>query len=75
MVVSQHPAESFARFDFPENGRNFAHRFYVQVIEALLSRVLAQTEVTFSNSLIESWWRMLKHQWLYLNTMDSAKTV
>lgn len=41
----------------------------------LLRRVLAQTEITFSNSLIESWWRVLKHQWLYLNTLDSAKTV
>ncbi len=44
-------------------------------LSGLLSRVLAQTEVTFSNSLIESWWRVLNHQWLYLNTMDSAKTV
>jgi transposase InsO family protein len=30
----------------------------------LLKRVLAQTEIAFSNSLIESWWRELKHQWL-----------
>ena len=28
----------------------------------LLRRVLAQTEITFSNSMIESWWRVLKHQ-------------
>lgn len=41
----------------------------------LLKRVLARTEITFSNSLIESWWRVLKHQWLYLNTLDSVKTV
>ena len=27
-----------------------------------LKRVLARTEITFSNSLIESWWRVLKHQ-------------
>jgi transposase InsO family protein len=40
-----------------------------------LKRVLAQTEITFSNSLIESWWRVLKHQWLYLNTLDSVSTV
>jgi len=45
------------------------------ITSGLLSRVLAQTEVTFSNSLIESWWRVLKHQWLYLNTLDSAQTV
>ena len=41
----------------------------------LLNRVLARTEITFSNSLIESWWRVLKHQWLYLNTLDTVRTV
>jgi hypothetical protein len=47
-----------------------------KVVETgLLKRVLAQTEVTFSNSLIESWWRVLKHQWLYLNALDSVSTV
>ena len=47
-----------------------------KVIESkLLKRVLAQTEIQFSNSLIESWWRVLKHQWLYLNTLDTVATV
>jgi len=47
-----------------------------KVVETgLLKRVLAQTEITFSNSLIESWWRVLKHQWLYLNTLDTVATV
>ena len=47
-----------------------------QVVESgILTRVLAQTEIRFSNSLIESWWRVLKHQWLYLNQLDSVKTV
>ena len=41
----------------------------------LLKRVLAQTEIQFSNSMIESWWRMLKHQWLYLNTLDNIANV
>ena len=41
----------------------------------LLHRVLAQTEITFSNSMIESWWRVLKHQWLFLNTLDSVRGV
>ena len=45
------------------------------VESGLLNRVLAPTEITFSNSLIESWWRVLKHQWLYLNTLDSVRTV
>ena len=47
-----------------------------EVVESgLLKRILAQTEITFSNSLIESWWRVLKHQWLYLNTLDTVTTV
>jgi putative transposase len=47
-----------------------------KVVESgLLKRVLAQTEVHFSNSLIESWWRVLKHQWLYLHELDSATRV
>ena len=37
-----------------------------------LSRVLAQVEVTFSNSMIEAFWRSLKHQWLFLNSLDSV---
>jgi len=36
-----------------------------------LRRVLAQVEVSFSNSLIEAWWRSLKHGWLYLHPLDS----
>ena len=40
-----------------------------------IARVLAQVDVVFSNSMIESWWRSLKHQWLYLNTLDSVETV
>ncbi len=41
----------------------------------VLKRQLALTEITFSNSLIESWWRVLKHQWLYLNTLDTVATL
>lgn len=40
-----------------------------------LRRVLAQVDVTFSNSLIEAWWRSLKHQWLYLHQLDNITTV
>jgi len=36
-----------------------------------LTRVLAQIEITFSNSMIEAFWRSLKHGWLYLHTLDS----
>jgi len=41
----------------------------------LLRRVLALKDVTFSNSMIEAWWRTLKHHWLYLNTLDTAESV
>jgi transposase InsO family protein len=37
-----------------------------------LTRVLAQVEVTFSNSMIEAFWRSLKHGWLYLRALDSS---
>lgn len=40
------------------------------IASGLLNRVLVQTEITFSISMIESWWRVLKHQWLFLNTLD-----
>ncbi|MEE9179716.1 MAG: DDE-type integrase/transposase/recombinase [Vicinamibacteria bacterium] len=47
-----------------------------ELIESgLLRRLLAMTEISFSNSLIEAWWRALKHQWLYLNSLDSVPTV
>jgi transposase InsO family protein len=36
-----------------------------------LTRVLAQVEVTFSNSLIEAFWRSLKHSWIYLHTLGN----
>jgi transposase InsO family protein len=40
-----------------------------------LRRVLAMTEIAFSNSMIEAWWRTLKHQWLYLNALDSVSAL
>ena len=40
-----------------------------------LRRVLAQVEVTFSNSMIEAWWRSLKHNWLFLNQLDSLAAI
>ena len=43
------------------------------LFSACLERVLAQVDVTFSNSMIEAFWRSLKHQWLYLNSLDSVE--
>lgn len=42
---------------------------------SVLQRIIAQIDVSFSNSLIEAWWRTLKHQWLYLHTLDNLATV
>jgi putative transposase len=41
----------------------------------VLRRILAFTELKFSNSMIEAWWRSLKHQWLFLRPLDSVTTV
>ncbi|MGD0838661.1 MAG: integrase core domain-containing protein [Polyangia bacterium] len=43
------------------------------LFSACLERVLAQVEVAYSNSMIEAFWRSLKHQWLYLNALDSIE--
>ena len=40
-----------------------------------LRRVLAQIDIVESNSLLEVWRRSLRHQWLYLNTLDTAAAV
>jgi putative transposase len=45
------------------------------ITTGVLRRVLAFTELKFSNSLIEAWWRSLKHQWLFLHSLDSVTTV
>jgi transposase InsO family protein len=39
--------------------------------DGVVHRVLAQVEVSFSNSMIEAFWRSLRHQWLYLHSLDS----
>ena len=41
----------------------------------VLRRGLAFTELKFSNSMIEAWWRSLNHQWLFLHSLDSVSTV
>ncbi|MEE9384623.1 MAG: DDE-type integrase/transposase/recombinase [Nannocystaceae bacterium] len=42
---------------------------------SVIRRVLAQVEVTESNSMIEAFWRSLRHQWLYLHELDSVEKV
>jgi transposase InsO family protein len=61
----------------PRTRRAYDHRLREQVeatlLSACLDRVLAQVDVAFSNSMIEAFWRSLKHQWLYLNSLDSIE--
>jgi putative transposase len=45
------------------------------ITTGVLRRVLAFTELKFSNSMIEAWWRSLKHQWLFLHSLDTVTTV
>ena len=40
-----------------------------------LRRVLAQVEVDFSNSMIEAFWRSMKHNWLFLNQLDTPTAI
>lgn len=37
-------------------------------------RLLALAELKFPNSIIEAWQRSLKHQWLFLHSLDSIST-
>jgi len=39
--------------------------------DGVIRRVLAQVEVSFSNSMIEAFWRSLRHQWLRLHSLES----
>jgi len=45
------------------------------IATGIFRRLLAFTELKFSNSMIEAWWRSLKHQWLFLHSLDSVTTV
>ena len=54
---------------------NFNAEVDALIESGALRRLLAMTDISFSNSLIESWWRVLKHQWLYLNLLDGVRTV
>ena len=38
-------------------------------------RILAQIEVSYSNSMVEALWRQMKHAWLFINRLDTFATV
>ena len=45
------------------------------LVHERLQRVLALVEATYSNSMIEAFWRSLKHQWIFLNPLDTLAHV
>ncbi len=54
---------------------NFNGEVDALVGDGLLSRVRGLVDVRFSNSMIESWWNNLKHQWLFLHRLDTTAAV
>jgi hypothetical protein len=54
---------------------NFNAQIDALISSGVLRRVPAYTELRFSNSMIEAWWRSLKHQWLFLHPLDTVATV
>ena len=56
-------------------GENFNGAVDELVEVGILRRVLAYTELKLPNSMIEAWWRSLKHQWLFLHSLDRVATV
>ncbi len=75
LTASKHAVDGKPKLLADGGVENFNKAVDELVEGGLLKRVLAQTDITFSNSMIESWWRVLKHQWLYLNTLDTVRAV
>ena len=50
---------------------NINHEVSALEADGFIRRILALVEVDYSNSMIEAFWRSLRHQWLYINTLDS----
>lgn len=53
-------------------GENYSSGVDDLIRSGRLCRLLAMTEIMCSNSMIESWFRAIKHQWLFLNTLDTV---
>ena len=56
-------------------GENYNSAVDKLVYWGILKRILAQTEIRHSNSLIESRWRVIKRQSLFLNTLETVTSV
>ncbi len=51
---------------------NVNHEVDALIEGGVITRILALVEVTYSNSIVEAYWRSLKHQWLYLCELSNA---
>ena len=40
-----------------------------------LGRLLARIDIVYSNSMIEAWWREMKHAYLFTQVLDSVEAV
>jgi transposase InsO family protein len=69
------PAETTPVVLADAGGENVNAQVDDLITTGVLRGVLAFTELKFSNSMIEAWWRSLKHQWLFLHSLESVTTV
>jgi hypothetical protein len=53
-----------AKFETDTGVENVNAQVDALIESGVLRRLLAFTELEFSNSMIEAWWRSLKHQWV-----------
>ena len=53
---------------------NFNAAMEALVAENMMARILAQTDVVESNSMIERFWLSAKHNWLFLHRLGSLET-
>jgi putative transposase len=79
-VLEQAAASAVTRDARPEliadgGVKNFNAKVDGLVATGMLRRVRALVDIKFSNSMIESWWSTLKHQWLYLHRLESVAGV
>ena len=71
------PASAEGAIDVIIDGgvENLNHAVDRLVEDGTLRRIVAQTDLDFSNSMIERFWQSLKHNWCLLNTIDNIRTL
>ena len=76
LAAGKHLVDAARRLLYADSGiENVNGEVNATLFTACLDRILAQVEVGFSNSMVEAFWRSLKHQWLFLNTLDTVARV